>query len=456
MATFNQTLSANAQKAIETCDPRVGDEWAQICAEIPIDLEIVAQETKALQRKREVKSAADLLRLALAYSVCDWSLRIVGAWAMVIGLGHLSDVAVRKRLRNALPFLGCIIGCWVARRQSQLVGRPVRVDIVDASVISKPGSHGTDWRLHVKFNLTIFGITTIELTDSSGGETLTRHPVQENETVVGDRAYGHRKGVGSVSAANGYFLTRIAWQNLPLETENGQEIDPIEWLKAQSQYPCERPAWVTTPKGRVKVRLIAQRLPKKKAEKARRRARKTSRKKGHTPSKETLFAAGYTILVTNLPSTEWTTEQVLVLYRFRWQIELLFKRLKSILNLDHLRAKDPVLAQVYLLGKLVAALLLDEWTVSLANDELAGWFRDTTRPVSLWRWMDLWAGVLRQAIRGTMTVSRIFACLPYLARYLRDAPRKRRQHAAYARRLSDVFCLPVDLFSSVQHDSSIA
>jgi IS4 transposase len=42
----------------------------------------------------------------------------------------------------------------------------------------------------------------------------------------------------------------------------------------------------------------------------------------------------------------------------RWQIELAFKRLKSLLNLDALRAKDPALARSYLLGKLIAALLI--------------------------------------------------------------------------------------------------
>jgi len=80
----------------------VGDDWTQVCAQIPVDVEEVVRETKALQRKREVRSALDLLRLVLAYSVCDWSLRLVGAWATVIGLGSLADVAVRKRLRNAV------------------------------------------------------------------------------------------------------------------------------------------------------------------------------------------------------------------------------------------------------------------------------------------------------------------------------------------------------------------
>ena len=131
----------------------VGDDWAQISAQLPVEIETLAWETKALQRRREVKSPLDLLRLVLAYSVCDWSLRLVGAWATTIGLGHLSDVAVRNRLRNTLPWLGRIIGTWLQRRQKGLTGRAVCVRLIDATVISEPGSQGTDWRVHARFDL---------------------------------------------------------------------------------------------------------------------------------------------------------------------------------------------------------------------------------------------------------------------------------------------------------------
>ena len=435
----------------------VGDDWAQISARLPVEVETLAWETKALQRRREVKSPLDLLRLVLAYSVCDWSLRLVGAWATTIGLGHLSDVAVRNRLRNTLPWLGRIIGTWLQRRHEGLAGRAVCVRLIDATVISEPGSQGTDWRVHARFDLGAFSMTGVEVTDASGGETLGRHASGEGEITVADRGYAHRKGLATVFAALAYFVVRITWQNLPLETVDGRSFDPIRWLSAQFHYPCETSMWVTTPAGRFEVRLIAQRLPEDKAEEARRRARVASRKKGHTPSKDTLFAAGYILLVTNLPAVTWTTEQVLALYRLRWQVELLFKRLKSILHMNRLRAQDRILAQVYLLGKLVGALLVEEWTADLAASGVAAWFEDTVRPVSPWRWMSLWTDMLCHAIRGPVTLSRLLAALPHLARYLCDAPRKRRQQAAYARQWLNAFALPMDVFHRVTcHESVLA
>ncbi len=47
-------------------------------------------------------------------------------------------------------------------------------------------------------------------------------------------------------------------------------------------------------------------------------------------------------------------------YRLRWQIELAFKRVKSLLHLDTLRAKDPELAKAWIFANLLAAFLIDD------------------------------------------------------------------------------------------------
>ena len=87
-----------------------------------------------------------------------------------------------------------------------------------------------------------------------------------------------------------------------------------------------------------------------------------STKHGHQVREETLILAQYIVILTNC-ELGVTVEQVLEAYRFRWQIELAFKRLKSLLYLDALRARDPALAQTYLLGKILAALLAEDLTV---------------------------------------------------------------------------------------------
>ena len=425
METQTQTLTPEEQKAIETCHPLVDDGWEQVRRRIPVDVDRLAQETKALQRKREVKSAWDLLRMALAYSLCDWSFRLVGVWATVLGLGNLSDVAVRKRLRRARAFMSQLVGEWLLHRRTQLARRPARVRLIDATTASQPGSQGTDWRLHLSFDLGQFSLDEIEVTDASGGETLVRHAAQAGEILVVDRGYAQCRGLGSILAVQGRVVARINWQNLPLETVDGRPFDILAW--AQAHIPLNQPAetlvWMTQAHCRYELRLIAQRLPPEAVEEARRRIRQAARKKGRTPRHATLVAAEFILIVTNLPTHEWSAEQVLALYRLRWQVELVFKRLKGILDLEALRAKDPEIAQVYLLGKILAALILQTWTDALPIE----WMLDTVRPLSPWRWMTLWADGLRQAIRGPLTLEQCWQALPKLARYLRDSPRKRRQ-----------------------------
>jgi hypothetical protein len=455
MDTLAQELPSEAKEAIERGDTLVGDDWTRMSERIPVDIESLAQETKALQRKRKVKSAMDLLRMVLAYSVCDWSLRMVGMWATVIGLACLSDVAVRKRLRNTQVWLERIIGAWLQQWHTELGPRPVVLRLIDATHVSQPGSRRTDWRLHADFDLGTFRISNVEVTDIKGGETLARHTVQANEVIVADRGYAHRRGLGETLAALAYVVVRINSTNLPLETQDGESFDLLRWLQAvpQSAPPCEARVWVVTPQGRFELRLIAKPLPKEVAEAARRRVRRYSRKKGYTPSQISLLAAGFVLLVTNLSVSAWATEQVLALYRLRWQVELLFKRLKSILNLDALRAKDPTLARVYLLGKLIGMLMLEDWSHALSRN-LPDWFADVQRPLSPWRWTCLWADLLRQAIRGPMNLARVLAALPNLGRYLRGPPRRRRQQAAYARQWINAFTIPVRMSHVVtQHES---
>src|ERR1700759_5735204 len=86
------------------------------------ELEASARASGALVRRREIKSAEDLLRLALAYGPCGLSLRGGAAWAQTTGLGELSDVAALKRLLGSAGWLERIVGLLLTRR---LCGQPL-------------------------------------------------------------------------------------------------------------------------------------------------------------------------------------------------------------------------------------------------------------------------------------------------------------------------------------------
>jgi hypothetical protein len=421
------------QLSVSDVHEHIERDWDRVQALMPLDLETTAREEKALQRRRKVQRGSDLLRLVLGYAVCDWSLRLTGAWATLIGLGNLSDVAVLKRLRGCRPWLGRILGAWLTRRRAQLTRRSVRLRLIDATVVTRPGSQGTDWRAHLSLDLGQLSLDGIEITDARGGETYARHATQPGDILIGDRAHAHASSLGPVLAGGAHTVTRISWQNLRLYV-GGQRLDVIAWLRSLGSGLAERKVWLETPQGGFALRLVACRLPQQTADATRRRLIRNARKKGRTVDQRTLFAAGFVIVITNLPEDAWEAALVIELYRLRWQIELACKRLKSVLHLDHLRAQDPVLAQVYLLGKLLGALILDELMGTVAAHH-AAWFWSVDRPLSPWRLQALLLAGLHTAVRGAITLQRILTGLPQLERYLCDSPRKRRQQAALARRL---------------------
>jgi IS4 transposase len=115
----------------------------------------------------------------------------------------------------------------------------------------------------------------------------------------------------------------------------------------------------------VDMRLVIIKKPPAAATQARVKARRASRKNQRRTDPRTLAGADYAILLTSLKREEFPIDLVGALYRLRWQIELAFKRLKSILHIDRLPAKHPDLVRAWLYAHLLLALLLDDITAEL-------------------------------------------------------------------------------------------
>jgi Transposase DDE domain len=373
-------------------------EWQTLVTMLPPNLEQLARASGALERRRELTAAQDLVRLAFVYSFCGLSLRSTASWAYEQGLADFSDVALLKRLKNSAPFLGQLLTeklAQCARLPALDPDRPRettavrRVRLVDATCVSRPGATGTDWRIHLGLDLRTLCIDHAELTDASGGETLARLPILEGDLLVADRGYSHRRGLVAVVKAGGHVIVRLNWHNLPLQDPDGQPFNLLaalrtlaageigEWKVQTAPDPKERlPA--------VEGRLIALAKRPAEAEAARRQIRKQAKKKGRTPSRGTLEAAGYVFVFTTLSSDQLGAVDVLELYRFRWQVEMVFKRMKGLLALGKLAARNAALCRATLLTKLLGALLVGELSgKALTGVALSPWGYGTPRPGGL-------------------------------------------------------------------------
>jgi hypothetical protein len=237
----------------------------------------------------------------------------------------------------------------------------MRLRLLDATGITRDGKTGTDHRLHLGVDLGSNRIDSIELTDVKGAEGLERFSVRPGEILIGDRGYGKRPGLSYVARQGGFFITRFAWGAVPLETIDGEPFALFDALKSLPEGRAgEFPVRFRSPDGSaVDVRLVAIRKSEPAAAHARQKVLRERSKKGNaTVDLRTLEAAGYLFVLTNLPSTI-SAESVLDLYRLRWQIEMKFKTLKSVLHLDNVPARSNEGLRVYVLAKLLVALLID-------------------------------------------------------------------------------------------------
>ncbi|MBI3496227.1 MAG: IS4 family transposase [Proteobacteria bacterium] len=334
-----------------------------------LDLEASARSSGALRRRRGVRDAASLLRLTLGYAVCGLSLRGAAAWAEVGALARLSNVALLNRLRGAADWLGQIVGAILSARLSGSAGAggERRWRLVDATTLSCPGSRKTDWRVHVGCRLGAQPrIEQLELSDGRGSESLGRFACGPGDIEIGDRGYAKAGDLADVAARGADFIVRTGWNSVRLRHADGAPFDLFAALDAvPEQGTADLSLTISRDRAQTQllpVRLVARRLSAAEAERSRRRASRKSRKQGKTLQPQTLRAAGYVLLLTSLDAASFTAADILALYRLRWQIELLFKRLKSLLHLDQLPAKDPDLARCWIYAKLIAALLLEEMT----------------------------------------------------------------------------------------------
>jgi hypothetical protein len=436
----DNTPCSSCQPEAAEGDAALWASWEDLVAQLGalVDLEESARQAGALTRRRKVRSAQDLLRATLAYALGDAPLRQLAVWWLGWELPPLSDVALRSRLRGSVRWLGQLIVAVLAARGLHLPKRPgLRLRIQDATTISRPGSRGTDWRLHLSLDAGAGWLDGVELTDAHGGESLVRFAPQPGEIRLADAGHAHARGLGALLAEGGQVVVRTNWQNLPLETAEGQRLDLAGWLRTLEGRPegvWEREVWLPTPQGRFRVRLVVGRVPSDKAEAARRRARQAARKKKHQVDPRTLVAAGFVLLVSNLSGAEWSAGEVLALYRLRWQVEMLIKRLKGVLGLDGLRARDPQMAQSYLLAKVLGALLVEDLLAVVRDTARAVW-GEIPRLLSPWRLLALGHDLLQAAVRGIITAPRQVGRLSELRRGLVDPPRKRGSQYAAAQAL---------------------
>lgn len=344
----------------------VEDQWSVIRRLLPEDLDQSARQHGAMRRKRgQVQSAEQLLRVLLMHVAGGLSLEQTAARAKARALVTLNAMALHKRLCASHQWLQALTlhlieGIQPFLPQPDLWNTPYRVRILDATDIQESGSTGTDWRIHYSLRLPQMCCDFFELTDTHGAESLRRLPVEPGDLVLVDRGYNDRKAVGAVVAAGGEVIMRYNSGSFPLLDLTGKPFKPIDKLR-----PLEigkmgewEVKFIAAPGQEIRARICALRKSPEQARRARLKTITKARSQ-KTIRPETLEYADFVVLVTTLSSTEMSLSVVLEFYRARWQIELAFKRLKTLLQMGQVPKKKETSARAWMQGKIFTVLIIE-------------------------------------------------------------------------------------------------
>ncbi len=340
------------------------EDWQVLLGLFPAGWEDLGRSTGAVARLRGFNSLNDLFRTLLLHVGCGWSLRETAVQAKLAGIADVSDVTLLNRLRQAEDWLRQLCQrLWKdngVNLEPALKGRPVR--LVDATVVREPGKTGGQWRIHYSIRLPSLECDHFDLTPVKGentGERLGRFAFQAGELVLADAGYCNPPGITAAVRQGADVCIRLNRSSLPLVDEKDRPFSLLKKIKTlrRAGETAEWWVWVRSGDQRIAGRLCGIRKSEVAVQRAQRKlTRKQQKGKGKVTPEKREYAC-YVLVFTTLPKSQATTRQVLECYRLRWQIELTFKRLKSVVQLGHVPKQDDQSSRAWLYGKLFVALL---------------------------------------------------------------------------------------------------
>lgn len=403
-----QRTQQNAS-VMQSQEPTRADQWWNELVEhrLPASLEAQARALGAFQGKRAVESAQMLVRALLCDVLNLSSFKQLSGWSRLLGITStvISAPAWHKRLQKSSLWLLWLCNALLdVRLTTGALPENPRILLVDATHLSEMGKSGETWRLQCAYDLLDGQLAWVQVSDHHLGESLANLPLRKGDILLGDKASSKAPQLLAVDAAQASSLTRFSPWQLPVYAAQAPSETPEfrvpvqQWLGGLRPGTHERHATVFADGKRLPVRLIAVVFPDEQAEAVRQKRQKQARDKGTKLSEHSLFFAGFHLLVTTLPQKQWPVALVLELYASRWQIEILFKRIKQVLDTHRLPCHTPETAQAMIAALLVAWLLIEDEAPELRRQITDA--EPLALPVSSWQRNQWGKAGLQNVVQG--------------------------------------------------------
>jgi transposase len=337
---------------------------ARLMMELPKDYEEDCYTQKAIVRKRGVSNPADLMMLAMFHLQNGCSLLEMSEVARITKLGKMSDVAFMKRFEQCGNWFRSInekmaAEDWINYQKPAWM-EDKTVIAVDASDVTEKGRSGRIYRLHFAFDIFSMNSAEHKITTNKIGESLCNFTLKPGHIIVADRGYSSIKGIKHCNNSGAEYILRIRKNSFTVKNEFDEKIDLLElFSKLNSEECADLSAFATNSEGeKIAIRICAKRKTPESAMQTQMKLKRKESKKQCVISEEAKIFNEYIIVVTNLDDSI-SADDILETYRLRWQVEIYFKRLKSILNFGELPKRRPDSVIAWLNGKLMVSLLIE-------------------------------------------------------------------------------------------------
>lgn len=352
-----------SRKVTQTLDK----EWLQILSLMPTDWKESARSCKAVSKKLFNFTEETMLRTILLHTGAGHSLRETAARVKASKIANVSDVSIFKALKRSEKWLHKLCKDLYQESEITLPSSNVRnMRLVDGTIVKEPGKTGSQWRINYGFNLPNLHCDHFNITPVRGkgnGESLQRTPIKEGDCIIADRGYSRVNEIKYVSDNKGDIIVRANQQSLIFYNELDEPITLLDLL-SKLKSVGKVGSWIVTIKdtkgNTVKGRICAVKKNEESAKKSQLIIKKKAQKQSTQIQSNTLEYAKYLAVFTTLSKEECSAQEVLNWYRVRWQIELAFKRLKSLAELGHLPKYDEGSSRAWIYGKLLMGLLTEK------------------------------------------------------------------------------------------------
>jgi hypothetical protein len=347
----------------EITERQMERDWKAIISFLPEGWKEKAKELGALSRNRKFITAEELLRVLLIHIGCGYSLRLTSALSKESGIANVSGVALLKRVKACgdwfLWMANEIMRRWnPPQGKAAISGKSYNLRLVDGTTVQEPGATGTTWKIHFSLGLENLQCTEAHVTSPKTAEGFSNFSIKEGDVLFGDRGYSISKDIFYVSQNGGYVIVRMI-STLPLFTRPGERFEILpELRKLEIGETSEFRVLIKNSEDYLGCRVCAIKKSHEAAEKSKKKIMREASRHSFSPKEATLEFAEYILVLTTL-GDDVACEEILELYRMRWQVELAFKRLKSLLGLGHLKKTDQEGAKAWLHGKLFFAILIE-------------------------------------------------------------------------------------------------